>query len=53
MSRKAIECENCGSEYTIVYDAEELADDPIHCPFCGEVASPDEDDVEVDTGDWE
>ena len=37
MSKKAEEflCDSCGAEYTVTYDAEEILEDPIHCPFCG------------------
>lgn len=42
MTRKAFECIECGTEYTVVYDAEESLTKPSHCPFCGEIAS-DED----------
>lgn len=42
MTRKAFECIECGTEYTVVYDAEESLTTPAHCPFCGEIAS-DED----------
>lgn len=42
MTRKAFECIECGTEYTVVYDAEESLTNPAHCPFCGEIAS-DED----------
>ena len=42
MTRKAFECIECGTEYTVVYDAEESLTKPAHCPFCGEIAS-DED----------
>lgn len=54
MSRKAVECENCGTEYTVVYDADDSTDDPIHCPFCGEIARQEdcEDDIDLEE-DWD
>lgn len=54
MSRKATECENCGMEYTIVYDSDESVEEPVHCPFCGEIASPEDAEDETDYDcDWE
>lgn len=53
MSRKAVECENCGTEYTIVYDAEDASDEPIHCPFCGEIANADDLEEDLDMGEWD
>jgi DNA replicative helicase MCM subunit Mcm2 (Cdc46/Mcm family) len=47
MSRKAVECENCGSEYTLVYDSDDLVDDPTYCPFCGELAKQDESELDI------
>jgi len=39
MTRRAFECVECGTEYTVVYDADESLTTPAHCPFCGEIAS--------------
>ena len=55
MTRKAKECDNCGADYTVIYDPEEVDQDPIHCPFCGDVASSedqDNNDLEIEE-DWE
>lgn len=53
MSRKAVECESCGSEYTLVYDADDLLEEPTYCPFCGELSNND-DEVDYDTGEaWD
>lgn len=51
MTRKAFECVECGTEYTVIYDEDESVDKPAHCPFCGEIASNedksrDDDDEE-------
>lgn len=54
MKKEAISCENCGMDYTVVYDAEESVEDPLHCPFCGEIASPEDLDGELDIEeDWD
>lgn len=28
-------CDDCGSEYSVQYDEEEMLDGPEFCPFCG------------------
>lgn len=53
MSRSAKECENCGMEYTVVYDSDESVEEPVHCPFCGEVAHSDDVEDELDLDDWD
>jgi rRNA maturation endonuclease Nob1 len=38
MSKTAEEfqCDGCGAEYTITYDASDILEDADYCPFCGE-----------------
>ena len=36
------ECGSCGAEYSLSYDDEQFgisAEEPAHCPFCGEQLS--------------
>ena len=28
-------CENCGAEYTVMYDSDNITDEMTYCPFCG------------------
>ena len=28
-------CDACGAEYTVTYIEEEIMEEPIYCPFCG------------------
>lgn len=37
------QCESCGSEFAIQYDELEVESDPMHCPFCGEYITLEED----------
>lgn len=32
---KDLMCENCGAEYTITYDNDQLISEIVCCPFCG------------------
>lgn len=41
-------CQACEAEYDIIY---EIDNDPIYCPFCGELNLPNEEDEEEE--DWE
>lgn len=29
-------CDECGSEFSIRYDEDQVESDPQNCPFCGE-----------------
>ena len=45
-------CFDCGAEYIIKYDEDEVLDEPIYCPFCGTSKNPeltDELNFDVDT----
>lgn len=35
MHAEELMCENCGAEYTVMYDGNNNTDEPVHCPFCG------------------
>jgi len=35
LKSKSFSCDECGSEYSIHYDEEEILNDPEFCPFCG------------------
>lgn len=54
---KRIECRNCETKFTLIYDREEVEDKPEYCPFCGDLyndAYDDEvDDEEQDEDDEE
>jgi hypothetical protein len=42
-------CENCESDYKIVYDDEVVADQPQFCPICAEmIVDKDGEDCEDD-----
>lgn len=28
-------CDNCGAEYVLIFDNEDILEEPIFCPFCG------------------
>jgi DNA-directed RNA polymerase subunit RPC12/RpoP len=43
---KEITCSNCGSNYSIIYDEEEVNYDPENCPFCGDVADAVDEDLD-------
>jgi hypothetical protein len=30
-------CENCGSEYRLIFDDEQVSYNPDNCPFCGDL----------------
>lgn len=57
MKKEDISCDNCGMDYILSYDPEEVSDKPTRCPFCGEVANPADLDEEwndiSDIDDWE
>lgn len=62
MAEKEVEstCENCGSEYRLAYDDEQVSYNPDNCPFCGdlnEVVVEDlnfnDDEEELSFDDWE
>lgn len=36
-------CENCGSQFSITYDAEVCDADPTFCPMCAEMMFLDDD----------
>ena len=38
-------CSNCGAEYIIIYDHDEITDEPTNCPFCSAVT---DDSAEMD-----
>jgi hypothetical protein len=48
MTRLNHECENCGSQFTIIYDEELCESDPISCPFCQEYLLLDSDEFTDD-----
>lgn len=27
-------CSNCGAEYILIFDHDEITDEPTNCPFC-------------------
>lgn len=42
-------CDNCGAEYTLKYDGEEVIDDPLYCPFCSnELDSYDVEELQIE-----
>lgn len=38
-------CNNCGAEYILIFDHDEITDEPTSCPFC---SAPTEDSAEMD-----
>lgn len=43
-----IACVSCDAEYQILH---EIDNDPIYCPFCGELNLPEETDEEYEYDD--
>lgn len=41
-------CQECDSQFKIIYDEEKCDDDPHLCPFCGEYIIEDTDDADRD-----
>lgn len=39
-------CENCESDFKIVYDPETVTDDPHFCPICAEYLIEDSEDAD-------
>jgi hypothetical protein len=35
MSEKTT-CDNCGSNFTLLFEEDEVSYSPSHCPFCGD-----------------
>ena len=55
MSKEQHLCDNCGAEYELKYDDEEILDEAMYCPFCGNELNSfdieDEFDQELDLDD--
>ena len=46
---QTILCDNCGAEYTLKYDDEEVLDEPLYCPFCSnELDTYDVEDLQIE-----
>jgi hypothetical protein len=41
-------CDCCESRYKLVYDLNETSGFAKHCPFCGEIISPNEEDEDLE-----
>lgn len=41
-----VSCENCGSQYTLIYDTDSVSYDAETCPFCGDMINLLDDDEE-------
>lgn len=52
MGRRSTEyfCDSCHSEYMIIYDEDDLLDNPSYCPFCCAAVDDDDDDDFEDYG---
>ena len=51
---KTIVCQRCRRESEISYDSDEdLFDEPIYCPFCGEIDSEVELLLEEELNEWD
>jgi hypothetical protein len=48
MEKMHHKCENCDSEYTIVYDEDKVDDSPKYCGFCGEYIVNEESELDFD-----
>lgn len=50
---KEYECENCGAEYMITFDEDNIMDQPMYCPFCCDHNDDfdDEDDLSFGSDD--
>lgn len=44
-------CDCCESRYKLVYDLNETSGFAKHCPFCGEIISPNEEDEDLEYED--
>lgn len=49
MTKKTLECSSCGVEATIEYDYDQIAEEPMYCPFCGSsyIEEELEDDLDL------
>ena len=42
-------CNNCGAEYMLTYDEDNIMEDPCFCPFCGpKNILLDDDELDID-----
>jgi hypothetical protein len=39
-----VSCDNCGSQYTLIYDTDNVSYDAEHCPFCADIVNIQEDE---------
>lgn len=36
-------CDNCGSDYQLTYESDDVSYEPDNCPFCGDVLNEQEE----------
>ena len=49
---KDFACEDCGVEYMVTFDYDNVVDQPMYCPFCSS-RTHDYDDMDVDGFEFE
>jgi len=49
---KDFSCDNCGVEYMVTFDEDNVIDQPTYCPFC-KAKSSDYDDIDVNEIDFD
>lgn len=40
-------CNECGTEYMIIYESDYIVEQPMYCPFCSE-RTDEYEDIELD-----
>jgi hypothetical protein len=51
---KDFSCDNCGIEYMVTFDEDNVIDQPEYCPFCKAKSSDfDETELELDELDFD
>lgn len=46
MTKKTYECKSCSCEATIDFNYDEVGEEPLYCPFCGDTYIEEELDLE-------
>ena len=45
-------CDDCGVEYMVTFDEDNVIDQPMHCPFCSSL-SQDYDEMDIKNLDFD
>lgn len=55
MSDEKIQCDNCGSAFSLTFDEDDVSYSPSHCPFCGDYYDATSEELDFnkeDDGDF-